>query len=778
MRLDTITDAVQTNIDDGEAKAFTIDVNGASFRVLFDTLYSDKAGAIIRELTCNAWDSHIAAGKTDVKVDVRIPNSLMPEFVIRDFGVGLSHEDMMELYRTVFRSKSRQSIFATGGLGLGSKSPLCYCDNFVAESFFNGEHRKYQVYLSEDVPNIMPLSCETTQEPNGLKVTIAVPEKDHQEFLQAAKRQLFLFMGKTTFEDLDGNLCDFTKDAAFIHEDRFIIANKVTGNAGYGNNRKSTELYAAMGNVLYKIDPALCNQSDASKGLKAILFFNIGEIDFAANRESLSYKERTIVAIQKRIAEAMEAIKEKFEEDRAVVLTLPNRERYYKCKKIEQLFSSSDNVIKLYAGNDGSKAYWNLEIEKIEKVLQSLHLNVIEYNQKNSWRYRSSRKWIAGQSYLSHFLEKFPHDDFTAILGTAVVTGPAYPSVCAASGLSTSAETFVYASQENWTKFMDYFDCSISFTKLEEAKAKQERGPVLSRKTYNTWIKGEMQDISLVKANFKRIFWNNEENHEPKEWMRVMSTLLNSAHLPFVWYEGRVRSQLESSFETLRFADWAVKANMKEMRFFDALYCKRFLYNEIHTILERLPQSRFAQEIRSMPMYDMIESPDDLYARLCAISIIPSSRYDTNYNRLVPEFLARYPLLRLIRADRRYLQNYFEDVEKLDKEALIDYIRLCEGEKNEVHHYDIFRCAARWERKQSKLVQDGTGREEGFESNREEGYEEADGDLQEAVSDVHREGIQEEEHSNQGREALLQGEGDSQLVDDVRDLVVSQEEAS
>ena len=44
---------------------FSIQAGEKAFRILSTTLYENKIRAIVRELSCNAWDSHIQAGNTD-----------------------------------------------------------------------------------------------------------------------------------------------------------------------------------------------------------------------------------------------------------------------------------------------------------------------------------------------------------------------------------------------------------------------------------------------------------------------------------------------------------------------------------------------------------------------------------------------------------------------------------------------------------------------------------------------------------------------------------------
>ena len=104
---------------------FTITASGRAFKILSDGLYSDKIRAIIRELACNARDSHVAAGNT-APWDMHLPTYDENWFSIEDFGTGMSHEDVINVYSRYFASTKTASNDFVGQLGLGSKSPFSY----------------------------------------------------------------------------------------------------------------------------------------------------------------------------------------------------------------------------------------------------------------------------------------------------------------------------------------------------------------------------------------------------------------------------------------------------------------------------------------------------------------------------------------------------------------------------------------------------------------------------------------------------------------------------
>src|SRR5271157_2804432 len=88
---------------------FQITASKIAFNILSSGLYSNKIGACIRELSCNAYDAHVEAGKKDVPFEIHLPSSFEPWFSVKDYGVGLSHEGILGLYTTYFSSSRNDS---------------------------------------------------------------------------------------------------------------------------------------------------------------------------------------------------------------------------------------------------------------------------------------------------------------------------------------------------------------------------------------------------------------------------------------------------------------------------------------------------------------------------------------------------------------------------------------------------------------------------------------------------------------------------------------------
>ena len=119
MKLSTVENVIERSGDLDDEATFSIALTAKTIEVLSSQIYKDAQTAILRELGTNAADSHIEAGKRDLPFDVTLPNYMSSELVIRDYGVGMSYEKAMHMYRTYFGSDKTHSNEVTGCLGLG-----------------------------------------------------------------------------------------------------------------------------------------------------------------------------------------------------------------------------------------------------------------------------------------------------------------------------------------------------------------------------------------------------------------------------------------------------------------------------------------------------------------------------------------------------------------------------------------------------------------------------------------------------------------------------------
>lgn len=290
-------EAVLSNV--GAVGEFRIRNSAKAFNILSSGLYANKIRAIVRELSCNAVDSHAAAGKSDVPFEVHLPTTLEPWFAVRDFGTGLNHEQVTQIYTTYFESTKTNSNAFIGALGLGSKSPFSYTDNFTVTAVQDGVQRIYSAFINgEGVPSIVKMGEQETTEANGVEVKFSVNDRyDFSSFQTEARHVYTHFSLLPTITGAQG--FEFRK---IKYETRDIIP-------GVHSTDDARSSVAVMGNIAY---PISVPDADKSLGeLRSLLgcglemHFGIGELDFQASREGLSYIPQTVTAIR----DKLEAVK-------------------------------------------------------------------------------------------------------------------------------------------------------------------------------------------------------------------------------------------------------------------------------------------------------------------------------------------------------------------------------------------------------------------------------------------------------------------------------------
>lgn len=326
-----------------EETQFRIKASSKAFDILSSKLYSDPHLAIVRELSTNAWDAHAEQGTEERPFDVHLPNKMEPFFYIRDYGTGMSHQDIMQLYTTYFESTKTNTNKQVGCLGLGSKSPFAYTDNFSVISWFQGKKRVYSMFKGEEgFPKVALMQTLDSDEHSGLEVRFACKVEDINLFLEKAQQVYRKFPVKPV---LHGNSTFEIEEAPILMQGK--------GWRIYKGQRQS---YAIMGYVAYPL------QTNHLKGEARILVnnatidinFPIGSLEIAANREELQYSDFTKEAIDKATSIICEEIADKISDKFEGCKTLWEARCLYK-----SLFHDWKSPFHHLVQSVGKKINWN-----------------------------------------------------------------------------------------------------------------------------------------------------------------------------------------------------------------------------------------------------------------------------------------------------------------------------------------------------------------------------------------------------------------------------------
>lgn len=284
-----------------EERGMMIDENSLEFiqSVLID-LYNDPILACIREYSTNAFDAHVMADQTR-PVEVSLPTDFKPEFVVEDFGIGMSRDDIVNTYTKYGASSKRNSNKVTGMLGLGSKSALTYTNQFTVRAV--RDERETVVLISrkdngEAVYNIVHEG--DTTDPNGVRISIPVTT-DFNKW-QYKVNQFYCHWPKGSVlinGSAPGSFLDTVNNPIKVSDNIYVWP--VTGYSDPSSK-------VVMGNVAYdaNFQEYMTVGTDYNKfAVYYIASMDPAEVNFSPNRESLQYTPKTLETI-KRVAKEIE----------------------------------------------------------------------------------------------------------------------------------------------------------------------------------------------------------------------------------------------------------------------------------------------------------------------------------------------------------------------------------------------------------------------------------------------------------------------------------------
>lgn len=262
------TTAVKMGIDES---------NFEHIMMLLTDLYSDQILAVIREYSTNARDSHKEAGVTR-PIEVTLPNLMSPFFKVRDYGVGLSSDEVVNVYSKYGSSTKRESNDFNGMLGLGCKSALTYTNQFTVVSVKDGEKITVVIARSGSVPTLEIVDKQAgVNEPNGVEIQVPVKPNDARSFEQKANH-MYSFWA-------DGSVLLNGKKPATINLK--YVTPTIGTTQGIGHD------VVVMGGVPYPVERRLFSGNRPYPQFDVVAFVNIGDVAFTPSREALMYTKHT-----------------------------------------------------------------------------------------------------------------------------------------------------------------------------------------------------------------------------------------------------------------------------------------------------------------------------------------------------------------------------------------------------------------------------------------------------------------------------------------------------
>jgi len=340
------------NTSDFQGESGSATLNMENLSLFIDHMisnYNNAELATLREWVSNGYDSHVAAGQT-APVEVSLPTALNPTLAVRDYGLGMSAEDVKRIYLDFGSSTKRDDNTGIGGFGIGGKSALAIASQYTMEAVKDGLKNTFFFERSPrgGVDFKRVLKDIPTEEPNGVLVKVAVDrvdqfsEKNVNRVLAGwSNSQVKLTNGKKFFSIPDNSIrsefsvnngfkqkLDERGEAVFDESGDPVLEEDIRSMASYtlesgfdlsgerSSIRRAMDLsyrefavlvgpvayvFAVDGNDTYGI-PSIQDAQDY-----IALAFNVGDVTFPSSREVIESTRANRELAGKVLSKAVEA---------------------------------------------------------------------------------------------------------------------------------------------------------------------------------------------------------------------------------------------------------------------------------------------------------------------------------------------------------------------------------------------------------------------------------------------------------------------------------------
>lgn len=390
----------------GEQRDLTVDLSSVPHLMrILTNLYSDPVLAVVREYSTNALDSHIEADNS-APIEVSLPTALRPTFIVQDYGIGLSAEDLLEIYSKYGASTKRDSDEVVGMLGLGCKSALAYTDQFSIRAVKDGIKTNAIIGRNQHGGGMINIvgEPEQTNESNGVKISI--PVKHAQDFINKA-HEFFQWWEPGTVV-IDGSLTAPPGDGIKLDETFTLYKSEQNRY-----DRSYMRDVIVMGNVPYPLRDRMIS-GNLSTGQYVIARVNIGVVDPTPAREALEYNDRTVTNIKTLQEQFQESIRQYAENEIAQASNpsqaLMAKMRWqndagrlqlkilYKNEEIPSTFDVKDKQLITYTPNSGGYKY-NPYNEQIDIRSLQTYTIIVGYDKNDNFENSRDRLKLRTWSY-------------------------------------------------------------------------------------------------------------------------------------------------------------------------------------------------------------------------------------------------------------------------------------------------------------------------------------------------------------------------------------------
>ncbi len=278
-------------IGGGKEMMFSIDESSPIiFDILRNKMYSNKIGAVAREVASNSRDANREAG-LDLPIEIEFTNNSFlatigdTTVIFRDFGIGISPERMADVFLKYAASTKRDSNLQTGGFGLGAKTPFAYTDSFVVKTRSGGVEYIYNAIIdSTGKGKMILISEDPTEELSGTEIIIPILSNDDRVRFEKEIYKSTMYWEKVSY-------INFNSAKPEVHYILDTPDFKITRQGNF------TPFVGLLDGIPYEL------KTDETQiyGYSVFINLDLSEITINANRETLQYDEKTEKYVKEQI---------------------------------------------------------------------------------------------------------------------------------------------------------------------------------------------------------------------------------------------------------------------------------------------------------------------------------------------------------------------------------------------------------------------------------------------------------------------------------------------
>lgn len=339
-------------------------------------LYEDPIEASVRETISNGIDAvSVAHSGKRPEVKVYTPSGLNPVLVIKDNGIGMTYNDLVEVYAKYGASTKADDLNQIGAYGLGAKAPLSYGNEFTVTSIKDNFKTTILVAREEMTNYIKVVDSAETSEPSGTTVSIPLNHSDVERFKENVERYKQTPLDK----DIDLYINDelVNADQYKLLSDNVLIYNsaeKVTGRVWLDkenivqllSNVSVSSLKESLKYVIggWKYNSPSIRNSFYASNYGIVVELKAGIVGFNSSRDAILSNDR-YKDLEDLMVEYISS--DDFITDVTEVVNSLELEEFKEL--VSKLIRKNRNIIKVEDGkiiidNTGSRGYYNSPVKR------------------------------------------------------------------------------------------------------------------------------------------------------------------------------------------------------------------------------------------------------------------------------------------------------------------------------------------------------------------------------------------------------------------------------